>query len=70
MSQSSAFMSHRLNQDHFVMVDLSAAYIYRLWGKPPHLQRGICHRIMYEYIILHDCITSVCFYCMSYCPFC
>lgn len=43
MSPSSAFMSHRVNQDHFVMVDLSAAYIYRLWGKSPHLQeRCLC----------------------------
>lgn len=42
MSQSSAFMSHRVNQDHFVMVDLSAAYIYRLWAKSSHLLRGIC----------------------------
>jgi len=65
MSQSSAFMSHRLNQDHFVMVDLSGAYIYHLWGKPPHLQRGIWHRIMYEYILLNKCIASVWFYCIS-----
>jgi len=32
MSQSSAFMSHRLNQDHFVMVDLSGAYTFTTYG--------------------------------------
>lgn len=58
MRQTSAFMPHTVNQDHFVMVDLSAAYIFHRWGNQPDLKSGIGAIELNEYIILHDYIVS------------